>query len=112
MSDPEATVRAYYAALDEGAYDEFDELLVPGFVQRRSDRSFEGRESWGAVKGDDPPGRRPTHPRDTGVGADRGDEVAVRGRLLDADDEDLFPFIDVHRIAGDGRIERLETFTR
>jgi hypothetical protein len=53
-----------------------------------------------------------THALDTVFVADGGDEVAVRGRLLDADDEDLFPFIDVHRIAGDGRIERLETFTR
>lgn len=112
MSDPEATVRAYYAALDEGAYDEFDELLVPGFVQRRSDRSFEGRESFVAFVRDDRPVTGTTHALDTVFVANGGDEVAVRGRLLDADGEDLFPFIDVHRIAGDGRIERLETFTR
>jgi ketosteroid isomerase-like protein len=112
MSDPEATVRAYYAALDEGAYDEFDELLVPGFVQRRSDRSFEGRESCVAVIRHHPPGTGTTHPHMFPEQDSRGDEVAVRGRLLDADGEELFPFADVLDLTDDGRIGRLETFTR
>ena len=128
MSDPEATVRAYYAALDEGAYDEFDELLVPGFVQRRSDRSFEGRESFVAFMRDDRPVTGTTHALDTVFVADGEREVAVRGRLLDfdeqsssspasqarqdADDEVLFRFVDVHELTDDGRIERLETFTQ
>ncbi|PSQ27768.1 hypothetical protein BRD03_06005 [Halobacteriales archaeon QS_9_68_17] len=128
MNDPEATVRAYYAALDECAYDEFDELLVPGFVQRRSDRSFEGRESFVAFMRDDRPVTGTTHALDTVFVADGEREVAVRGRLLDfdeqsssspasqarqdADDEVLFRFVDVHELTDDGRIERLETFTQ
>lgn len=112
MSDPEATVRAYYAALDEGAYDEFDELLVPGFVQRRPDRTFEGREAFVAFMRDERPITDTTHALDTVFDAGGGDAVAVRGRLLDADGEELFPFVDVHQLAENGRIERLETYTR
>ena len=112
MSDPEATVRAYYAALDEGAYDEFDELLIPEFVQRRPDRAFEGREAFVAFVRDERPMTDTTHALDTVFVADGGSEAAVRGRLLNADGEDLFPFVDVHELTGDGRIERLETFTR
>jgi len=112
MSDPEATVCAYYAALDESAYDDFDDLLVPGFVQRRPDLTFEGREAFVAFVRDDRPVTDTAHALDTVFVAEGEDEVAVRGRLLDADGEALFSFVDVHQLAGDGRIERLETFTR
>ncbi|NHN46786.1 nuclear transport factor 2 family protein [Halostella sp. JP-L12] len=112
MSDPEATVRAYYAALDEGAYDEFDELLVPEFVQRRPDRAFEGREAFVAFMRDDRPMTDTTHELDAVFVGDEREEVAVRGRLLDADGDMLFPFVDVHELTVDGRIERLETFTQ
>ncbi|WP_121820361.1 nuclear transport factor 2 family protein [Halostella salina] len=110
MADAEATVRAYYAALDEGAYGDLESLLAPDFVQHRPDRTFEGREAFVAFMRDDRPMTDTTHELLTVFVA--GDAVAVRGRLLDADGEPLFPFVDVHELDGDGRIERLETFTR
>uniref|UniRef100_UPI0013006A3B nuclear transport factor 2 family protein n=1 Tax=Halorussus litoreus TaxID=1710536 RepID=UPI0013006A3B len=39
------TARAYYEAIDAQRYDRFAELLVPGVVHERPDRTFEGRET-------------------------------------------------------------------
>ena len=110
MSDAEATVRAFYAALDDGAYGDLESLLAPDFVQHRPDRTFEGREAFVSFMRDDRPMTDTTHELQTVFVA--GDEAAVRGRLLDADGATLFPFVDVHELDDDGRIARLETFTR
>jgi ketosteroid isomerase-like protein len=110
MSAPEATVRAFYAALDAGDYDALESLLAPAFVQSRPDRSFEGRAAFVSFMRDDRPMTDTTHELRT-VFAE-GDAVAVRGRLLDAAGEPLFSFVDVHELGNDGRIERLDTFTQ
>ena len=110
MADAEATVRAYYAALDEGDGDALESLLAPAFVQHRPDRTFEGREAFVSFMRDDRPMTDTTHELLTVFVA--GDEVAARGRLLDADGATLFRFVDVHELGDDGRIERLQTFTR
>lgn len=112
MTDAETTVRAFYAALDDGAYDDLESLLVPEFVQRRPDRTFDGRDAFVSFMRDDRPMTDTSHELDTVFVADETAEVAVRGRLLAADGEELFPFVDVHELADDGRIARLDTFTR
>jgi len=128
MTDAEATVRTFYAALDDDAYDDLESLLVPEFVQRRPDRTFDGRDAFVSFMRDDRPMTDTAHELDTVFVADETAEVAVRGRLLDfdeqsssgpasqarqdANDELLFRFVDVHELTDDGRIERLETFTQ
>jgi ketosteroid isomerase-like protein len=112
MTDAEATVRAFYAALDEGAYDDLESLLVPEFVQRRPDRTFDGRDAFVSFMRDDRPMTDTAHELDTVFVATEQREAAARGRLTDADGEELFAFVDVHELADDDRIARLETFTR
>ncbi|WP_049983035.1 nuclear transport factor 2 family protein [Halorubrum sp. BV1] len=112
MSDPEPAAgtrlaRAYYDALDAGEYDRLAELLAPGFIQRRPDRTFEGRERFVAFMRDERPMTDTTHAVDRVYPAGPG--VAVRGRLLDADGDTLFSFVDVFEIAN-GRIAALETY--
>ncbi|TKX85855.1 nuclear transport factor 2 family protein [Halorubrum sp. SS5] len=106
-SDPAALARAYYDALDAGEYDRLASLLDPDFVQRRPDRTFEGRERFVAFMRDERPNTDTTHAVD-GV-YPSGPGVAVRGRLLDTDGEVLFAFVDVFDAAG-GRLTTLETY--
>ncbi len=100
--------RAYYDAIDAGDYDRLADLLDPDFVQRRPDRTFEGRERFVTFMRDDRPMTDTTHVVD-GVYTG-GPGVAVRGRLLDADGEELFAFVDVFDV-DDGRLSGLETYT-
>ena len=44
--DAEATVRTYYACLDDARYDDLRDVLAPGFTQRRPDRTFDGRDAF------------------------------------------------------------------
>jgi len=53
--DPARLVRAYYDALDTGDYDRLATLLAPEFVQRRPDRTFEGRGRFVAFMRDERP---------------------------------------------------------
>ena len=106
-SDPAALARAYYDALDAGEYDRLASLLDPDFVQRRPDRTFEGRDRFVAFMRDDRPNTDTTHVVDRVYPAGPG--VAVRGRLLDADGEELFAFVDVFDVA-EGRLAALETY--
>lgn len=102
------TVRSYYRSIDEKRYDELGELLAPEFVHERPDRTFEGRETFVAFMRDERPRTETGHELDRLY--DDGDEIAVRGRLLDEDGERLFGFVDVHTI-DDGAIARIETYT-
>ncbi|WP_290819334.1 nuclear transport factor 2 family protein [Halovivax sp.] len=104
-----ALVRRYYEALDEGAYDDLESLLAPTFVQRRPDRAFDGPDAFVRFMREDRPVTGTTHELDDVFGS--GDRVAARGRLLDGDGDLLVEFADHFRIA-DGRIARLETYTR
>ncbi|GAB3695874.1 nuclear transport factor 2 family protein [Halorubrum pallidum] len=112
MTDPSTAerariARAYYDALDAGDYDRLADLLAPGFVQRRPDRIFEGRDRFVAFMRDERPITDTTHVVEAVYPAGPG--VAVRGRLLDADGDALFAFVDVFDVA-DGRITELETY--
>ncbi|WP_123623534.1 nuclear transport factor 2 family protein [Halorubrum sp. CSM-61] len=105
--DPARLARAYYDALDAGEYDRLAALLDPEFVQRRPDRTFEGRDRFVAFMRDERPMTDTTHAVDAVY--PEGPGVAVRGRLLDADGDEVFGFVDVFSIA-DGRLAALETY--
>lgn len=105
--DPVRLARAYYDALDAGEYDRFADLLHPEFVQRRPDRTFEGRDRFVAFMRDERPMTDTTHAVDAVY--PKGPGVAVRGRLLDADGDEIFAFVDVFSIT-DGRLAALETY--
>jgi len=62
--DAEATVREYYAALDDGRYDDLRGVLAPGFTQRRPDRTFGDREAFLAFVREDRPHPDTTHELD------------------------------------------------
>lgn len=106
-ADREALARAYYDALDAGEYDRLRGLLDPDFVQRRPDRTFEGRDRFVTFMRDERPMTDTTHVVDAVYPAGPG--VAVRGRLLDADGDEVFAFVDVFDVA-DGRLAALETY--
>ena len=105
--DPAALARAYYDALDAGEYDRLRSLLSPDFVQRRPDRTFEGRDRFVAFMRDERPNTDTTHAIERVYPAGPG--VAVRGRLLDADGGELFAFVDVFSVEN-GRLTALETY--
>lgn len=110
-ADPEVA-RRYYRALDSGDYDALADLLAPGVVHHRPDRTFEGRETLVSFMRDDRPMTDTTHEVDgVFVGADVP-EVAVRGRLLDADGEPLFSFVDAFEFDSEGAIRAIYTYTR
>ena len=106
-TDSVRLVRAYYEALDAGEYDRLADLLDPAFVQRRPDRTFEGRDRFVAFMRDERPMTDTTHVVDAVY--PHGPGAAARGRLLDADDAELFAFVDVFDVA-DGRLAALETY--
>ncbi|MFB6160443.1 MAG: nuclear transport factor 2 family protein [Haloferacaceae archaeon] len=127
--------RAYYDALDDGAYDRLADLLAPEFVHRRPDRTLVGRESFVTFVRDGRPRTDTTHAID-GLyrrhDAPAGSvEVAVRGRLragspddetaaegedvtgadgAESGDATLFGFVDVFTVEA-GRLVELRTYT-
>lgn len=106
MDRPE-TANAYYAALDGGDYGALADLLAPGFVHDRPDRTVEGRERFVRFMREERPRTDTTHAVDATV-AD-GARVVVEGRLL-ADGELLVGFVDVFSFEGDV-VERVTTYT-
>lgn len=113
MVDREArrdAVRAYYTALDEHEYERFEEILAPEFVHDRPDRTLDGREAFVSFMRDDRPKKDTTHRIEELYENDAGDEVAVRGHLLDSDGSELFEFLDRH-VFEDDRIVELRTYT-
>jgi ketosteroid isomerase-like protein len=111
--DRRAAVRDYYDAIDAGDYDRLRDRLAPGFVQRRPDRILDGRDRFVRFMREDRP-RTDTEHVVEAVGVDDGggevSTVFVEGRLRTADGDDLFGFVDVHRV-GDAGIESLRTYT-
>ena len=113
--DPVAT---YYRALDEHDYETLRSALSPSFVQQRPDRSFEGRESFVRFMRDGRPSPETSHElqgrfqREAAPGENDDTEqtVVVRGRVCE-DGEPLLRFVDVFTLS-EGRIERIETYTR
>lgn len=101
---------AYYRAVDDGRYDDLRDLLAPAFVHDRPDRTLDGRDSFVGFMRDERPRTRTSHAIDGVYTSEEGREVAVRGRLLDGDGEQLFGFVDVHTIEDDS-IAHIETYT-
>jgi ketosteroid isomerase-like protein len=109
MSDRAERARAYYRALDEGDYDRLEALLDAEFVHDRPDRTITGRAEFVHFMREERPQTDTTHAVDA-LYRD-GDGVAVRGRLLDADGEEIVGFVDVFAFEADG-IARIDTYTR
>jgi ketosteroid isomerase-like protein len=107
--DRETTVRDYYRALDEHAYEALDEVLAPEFVHDRPDRTFGGREAFVQFVRDERPMKDTTHQIDATYDNEEG--VVAHGRLLDADGTRLFQFVDIFEFAG-ARATKVTTFAR
>ncbi|AGN02739.1 hypothetical protein L593_14000 [Salinarchaeum sp. Harcht-Bsk1] len=106
--DAEALARRYYAAIDDGEYDDLREVLAPAFTQVRGDRTFEDRESFVAFMRDDRPETDTTHEIEH-VTAD-GDRVVVEGTLRRANGDVWFRFADAFDVEN-GRLASLRTYT-
>ena len=102
------SARAYYRAIDDGAYDRLASLLAPAFVHERPDRTLDGRERFVRFMRDERPTTDTEHAVDA-VYSD-GREVAVRGRLL-RDGDALFGFVDVFSFEDDA-VAGVRTYTR
>lgn len=111
MSDQESTARGYYQALDDHDYDRLADLLAPEFVQHRPDRTFEGRERFVEFMREQRPMTDTSHAIDCIYRTDGTGDLAVRGRLLDSDEEQVVGFVDVFSVAADG-VTKIETYTQ
>ena len=108
MTDVTRLVRRYYEALDDGEYGDLELILAPGFIQHRPDRTFESRREFVAFMREGRPNTDTRHElRDLEV-SEEGERVVVRGRLFDADGEQLFEFVDRFSLEG-GQVVHLET---
>jgi ketosteroid isomerase-like protein len=112
--DAETAAREYYRTIDAGEYDALAALLSPGFVHHRPDREIEGRETFVRFMHEERPDADTTHAVEAVYAESAGDardtDVAVRGRLLRADGEAWFGFVDVFAVE-DGRFVGLRTYT-
>ncbi|MGM0388783.1 MAG: nuclear transport factor 2 family protein [Natrinema limicola] len=106
--DGHALVRRYYDALDEHDYGALEEVLSPAFSQRRPDRTFEDRETFVAFMREKRPNPDTSHDLTSIIVGDN--RVAVCGRVVD-DGTTLFEFADFFELE-DGKIDRLETYSR
>lgn len=107
---PQAAARAYYRALDEDDYDLLTELLAPEFVHERPDMTLEGRDEFVQFVREERPMTDTSHPIDGVYQQVDGDEVIVRGRLLDTEGDPITAFTDVFAFGAE-KIERIRTFT-
>ncbi|MDJ1432342.1 nuclear transport factor 2 family protein [Halostagnicola sp. A-GB9-2] len=108
--DGDLLVRRYYDALDDHEYETLEGILDPAFVQRRPDRTFDGREAFVEFMREERPNPDTSHELDAVVVGDEGDQVAARGRVLEGETE-LFEFADFFETAN-GSIVRLDTYSR
>ena len=107
--DQSTLVSEYYRCLDEDEYETLRSILHPEFVQHRPDRSFDGREAFVEFMERGRPQTETTHSVESLLESTAS--LAAYGRLFDADDTELFSFIDVFRFDGNGRILAVDTFS-
>jgi len=111
MTDgPVALARTYYRALDEHEYETLTEALADEFVHDRPDLTLEGRERFVAFMREDRPQKDTEHRIVDMFEPPDGDGVAVQGRLLTADGDEITGFVDVFSTT-DGAIRRIVTYT-
>ncbi len=103
--------RAYYRALDGDDYGLLADLLASGFRHVRPDRTIEGRERFVRFMRDERPMRDTSHPVDGVYRQHAGEEVVVRGRLLDPDGDLIVRFVDVFSFDGDD-IAEIRTYSQ
>jgi hypothetical protein len=121
--DRRDAVRGYYDAIDAGDYDRLRGVLASDFVQHRPDRTLDGPDRFVQFMREERPRTDTEHVLTavgvTGDGDGDGDDgggdgdvstVFAEGRLRAADGDDLFGFVDVHRVS-DAGIESLTTYT-
>jgi ketosteroid isomerase-like protein len=114
--DAVASAREYYRALDDHDYEALRGLLAVEFVQERPDLTLDGRDRFVRFMREERPQKDTTHRvdavyTDAETSDDDATEVAVRGRLLDADGAPIVRFLDVFDV-GPAGIERLDTYTQ
>jgi len=115
-AEPVERARAYYRALDEDNYGLLESVLAPEFVHERPDVTLSGRDRFVEFMREERPVTDTSHAVDgvyrrvdDGTDAEPDAEVAVRGRLLGPDGEQLSGFVDVFSFEGAG-ICRIETY--
>ena len=115
----ETTALAYYDAIDAGDYEAFADLLAPGVVHDRPDRTIEGRETLVEFMRDGRPNKGTSHEirgvfeeTESNEHGDEGDGngVVVEGRLFDSNGDEMFGFVDVFAF-DEGRIAEIRTYT-
>jgi len=107
--DQSTLVAEYYRCLDAEEYETLRSILHPEFVQHRPDRSFDGRAAFVEFMANGRPQTETTHSVESLLESTAS--LAAYGRLFDADDSELFSFIDVFRFDGNGRILAVDTFS-
>ena len=102
--------RAYYAAIDQHDYDTLASLLATDFTQHRSDRTLSGADRFVQFMREERPMTDTTHEIEGIYDGPGG--VAVHGRLVSGDGDDLFTFVDVFDADADReRLLELRTFS-
>ncbi|MFB6113427.1 MAG: nuclear transport factor 2 family protein [Halodesulfurarchaeum sp.] len=118
--DAVSVIREYYRTIDEGDYETLSSILTESFTQERSDRRFDGRDSFVAFMKDERPRTDTEHDidrifetstREDESGASQDDEIAVEGAVYYPDGERWFGFVDVFEIKDD-RLASLRTYTK
>ncbi|WP_276299292.1 nuclear transport factor 2 family protein [Halorussus lipolyticus] len=116
-TDATELARSYYDAIDAGDYDRFADLLGAGVVHERPDRTIEDRDALVGFMRDDRPNKDTSHEIEAVFAEEQAGEdapeVAVRGRLRDAEGNPMFEFVDAFEFeSGEARIARIRTYTR
>lgn len=107
--EPTAVARAYYDALDAHDYEGLGDVLDADFVQQRPDMTLEGRDRFVQFMREERPNSETDHAVDR-MFTDGDGDVAVEGRLLDADGDRITTFVDVFSFE-DSVIRELRTYT-
>ncbi|MUV85725.1 ketosteroid isomerase [Natronomonas sp. CBA1123] len=108
--DGPALAREYYRSIDADDYETLTSLLAADFVHERPDRTLSGRERFVEFMREERPETDTEHAIDAVYSTDAGGRVAIEGRLLRADGEVWFGFVDTFDIDGEV-IADLRTYT-